>query len=72
MCSLLCHERNKQDDIIERNGWELRRATLGRKLDGKVKEGFLEEVMGLLRLEDKERFPSGRTLVPTSPKAEVN
>lgn len=45
-------EINKQDDIIERNGWELRRATLDRKLDSKVKEGFLKEVMGLLRLED--------------------
>ena len=53
-CAVCCamKEINKQDDIIERNGWELRRATLDRKLDSKVKEGFLKEVMGLLRLED--------------------
>lgn len=33
---------------MERNGWGLR----GTTLDGKVKEGFLEEVMVFLRLED--------------------
>lgn len=48
MYGLLCHEGNKQGDIMERNGWGLR----GTTLDGKVKEGFLEEVMVFLRLED--------------------
>ena len=41
----VCHEGNKQGDVIETSGEG------GTTSDGKVTEGFLEEVMDFLRHE---------------------